>query len=184
VRSLSRSLNRALLGHNSRAILDPPVTTPSSIRAGCWRALAILLVCLVGFACCGQALAATCAPAKTGGSAPTDWPSFCWFDFSTYSDTLARSAGGQSFSFTLNDGSILRFNLTVSSTAATALNAVAAPAWTGAAVGNTAFLGIPGSPILCTATNASTVNVTFSGITLTPPAGNGRSDLQFRGGGR
>ncbi len=45
-----------------------------------------------------------------------------------------------------------------------------APSWTGAAVGNTAFLGIPGKPILYTA-NAGNVTISFSSILLTPPPG-------------
>ena len=129
---------------------------------------ALSLLSLVAFG--GHAWGATCAPAASGGSAPADWPSYCWFDFSSYSDTIARSAAGQSFTFTLNDGSTLHFTVNVSSTNTTALTAVTAPAWSGAAVGNTAFLGIPGKPILYTSASG-TATVTFSGITLTPPAG-------------
>lgn len=113
------------------------------------------LLSLVAFG--GHAWGATCAPAASGGSAPADWPSYCWFDFSSYSDTIARSAAGQSFTFTLNDGSTLHFTVNVSSTNTTALTAVTAPAWSGAAVGNTAFLGIPGKPILYTSDRKSVV---------------------------
>lgn len=118
-----------------------------------------------------SARAAGCAPATSAGTAPADWATYCWLDFSTYNDALARSAGGQAFNYTLPDGSTLSFTATVTSTAGTALTPVAAPSWTGAAVGNTAFLGIPGKPILYTATNGSTVTVTFSGVVLTPPPG-------------
>jgi len=46
------------------------------------------------------------APRQTSaGTAPADWATYCWLDFSTYNDTLARSAGGQPFTFTLADGS-------------------------------------------------------------------------------
>ena len=86
---------------------------------------------------CGQALAASCAPAASAGTAPADWATYCWLDFSTYNDTLARSAGGQSFIYALPDGSTLTFTATVTSPAAIALNAVTAPSWSGAAVGNT-----------------------------------------------
>jgi uncharacterized repeat protein (TIGR01451 family) len=123
---------------------------------------------LLGLA--GNATAATCAAATSAGTAPADWATYCWLDFSTYNDALARG-GGQQFTYALPDGSTLSFTATVTSTAGTALKAVAAPSWTGAAVGNTAFLGIPGRPILYTATNGSTVSVQFSAITLTPPAG-------------
>jgi len=118
------------------------------------------------------ALAAVCAPATSGGTAPSSWPTYCWLDFSTYNDTTARSASGQNFSITLTDGSVLSYTVKVSSTSsATAITAVAAPAWSGAAVGNTAFLGIPNKPIIYTATNATTVTFTISNIVLTPPSG-------------
>jgi uncharacterized repeat protein (TIGR01451 family) len=144
------------------------------------RALVYFFIAATGLAWAGRAEASTCAPATRGGSAPTDWPSFCWLDFSGYNDALARSPTGQNFTFTLNDGSTLSFVAKVTSSAATALKAVTAPAWTGAAVGNTAFLGIPGNPILYTATDGSTVTVTFSGITLAPPAGiSGGSTYSF-----
>ncbi len=138
-------------------------------------ALSLLSVAALG----GHAWSATCAPATSGGSAPADWPSYCWFDFSSYSDATARSAAGQSFTFTLNDGSTLSFTVNVSSSNTTALTAVTAPAWSGAAVGNTAFLGIPGKPILYTAASG-TATVKFSGITLTRPAGvSGGSTYSF-----
>ncbi len=116
------------------------------------------------------ARAATCSPASSAGTAPADWGTYCWLDFSTYSDALARAAGGQPFTFNLPDGSTLSLTASVTSTNPTALKAVTAPAWSGAAVGNTAFLGIPGRPILYTAASG-TVTIQFSSITLTPPPG-------------
>ena len=124
-------------------------------------------VLLSGFA--APVHAASCAPAASAGTAPADWGTYCWLDFSTYSDALARG-GGQPFTFTLPDGSTLSFVATVTAASTSTLKAVAAPSWTGAAVGNTAFLGIPGKPILYTA-NAGNVTITFSSITLTPPPG-------------
>lgn len=131
------------------------------------------------FCCCvawlilaaAPAAAATCGAATSQGTAPSGWQTYCWLDFSTYNDVTARSGAGQSFNFTLTDGSTLTFNLKASSTAATAVNAIAAPSWSGAAVGNTAFLGIPGKPVLYTTTDGSTVTLTISAITITPPAG-------------
>jgi uncharacterized repeat protein (TIGR01451 family) len=114
--------------------------------------------------------AQSCAPATTQGTAPAGWETYCWLDFSSYNDATARSAGGQNFSFALNDGSTLSFNLRVTTTTSTAFNAVTAPSWTGAAVGNTAFLGIPGRPILYT-TSAGAKSIIFSGISITPPPG-------------
>lgn len=117
------------------------------------------------------AFAAVCAPATSQGTAPSTWQTYCWLDFSTYNDTTARSALGQNFSYTLSDGAILTFNLKATSTAATAAAAIAAPSWTGAAVGNSAFLGIPNSPILYMANSGSTVTFTISSILVTPPPG-------------
>lgn len=123
------------------------------------------------FCAAGPAMAATCGAATSQGTAPSGWQTYCWLDFSTYNDVTARSGSGQNFSFTLTDGSTLTFNLKAASTAATAVNAIVAPSWSGAAVGNTAFLGIPGQPVLYTTTDGSTVTLTISAITITPPAG-------------
>ena len=79
--------------------------------------------------------------------------------------------GGQNFSITLSDASILAFTLSGNSPNNGAITAVAAPAWSGAAVGNSAFLGIPNKPILYTANNGTTVNLTLSNIKVTPPNG-------------
>ncbi|MBV9697143.1 MAG: DUF11 domain-containing protein, partial [Gammaproteobacteria bacterium] len=143
---------------------------PRARLRGAWHALALLALGLAGLGAGVPALAASCAPATSAGTAPADWATYCWLDFSSYNDALARGAG-QPFTFNLPDGSTLNFVATVTSSAAPALRAVPAPAWVGAAVGNTAFLGIPGQPILYTARGPSTVTVTFSAISLTPPAG-------------
>jgi uncharacterized repeat protein (TIGR01451 family) len=128
-----------------------------------------LLAALLLGGLAGNAQAATCAPAASAGTAPVDWATYCWLDFSSYNDALAR-AGGQTFVFNLPDGSTLSFLATVTAASTATLKGVAAPSWTGAAVGNTAFLGIPGKPILYTA-NAGTATITFSSISLTPPPG-------------
>lgn len=132
------------------------------------RAIAVLFM-LFGM-CSAPAFAQSCAPATTQGTAPVGWETYCWLDFSTYNDATARSGPGQNFSFALSDGSTLSFNLRVTPTAATAFNSIAAPSWTGAAVGNTAFLGIPGRPVLYTA-SAGAKSITFSSILITPPPG-------------
>ena len=135
------------------------------------RPIGFAFGCALAIAFSGNAEAATCSTATSAGTAPADWATYCWLDFSAYNDATARSAGGQSFAFVLNDGSTLSLIATVTSAAGTALKSVAAPAWAGAAVGNTAFLGVPGKPILYTATNKSTVTIVFSSITLAPPPG-------------
>lgn len=135
------------------------------------RRWAWALLVLLAMAVATPAMAQTCGAATTQGSAPSGWQTYCWLDFTTYNDATARSASGQNFTFTLTDGSQLRFNLRAVSTALTAANAIAAPSWTGAAVGNSAFIGIPGRPVLYMANNGSTVTFTFNNITVTPPPG-------------
>ena len=75
---------------------------------------------------------------------------------------------GQNFSITLSDGSIFSFKLAATGTAN--LNAIAPPSWSGSAVGNTAFLGIPNKPILYTASGGTTT-LTMSNILITSPTG-------------
>lgn len=116
------------------------------------------------------AFAQSCAPATTQGTAPPGWETYCWLDFTTYNDTIARSVAGQNMTFTLTDGSVLSLNVKITPAGATAFNTITAPSWTGAAVGNTAFLGIPGRPIFYTA-SAGAKSITFSNILITPPPG-------------
>lgn len=109
------------------------------------------------------------AATAQGATGPANWQTYCWINFSTYNDTTARSAGGQNFNLTLQDGTILAFNLRV--TGGGTLSALASPSWTGAAIGNTAMTGIAGSPVLYQTVNGTTATATISNITLTPPAG-------------
>lgn len=114
------------------------------------------------------ARAANCYSATSQGSTgPADYSSYCWIDFSTYNDTAARSAAGQGYSLALQDGSTLSFTMKVSGSA---FAPVTSPSWPGAAVGNTAFLGIGGQPILYQSASGTT-SVTLSAIMITPPAG-------------
>lgn len=118
------------------------------------------------------AAANQCYAATGQGTAPAGYQSYCWLDFTGYSDAAAQTAAGQTFSFTLADGSSLTLALHVSTTGASpALTSVAVPSWSGAAFGNVAFLGISGKPVLYQAKSGSKVNVTLSHIALTPPAG-------------
>ncbi len=130
------------------------------------------LFALAALICCAPALANTCSPATAQGTAPPEWQTYCWLDFTGYNDATAKSAAGQPFSFTLTDGSILTLTVRASSPNATAFAAVTAPSWTGAAVGNSAFIGIPGRPIIYTAASGSST-VTISSISITAPAGAG-----------
>ncbi|WP_420383962.1 CshA/CshB family fibrillar adhesin-related protein [Novosphingobium sp.] len=114
------------------------------------------------------AFAANCYPPTSQGSTgPNDWQSYCWVDFSTYNNTTAMSASGQNFSLTLQDGTVMQFNLKVTGVS---LNPVSSPSWTGAAIGNTAMLGIGGLPVLY-ATGGGNTTATISALTLTPPSG-------------
>jgi uncharacterized repeat protein (TIGR01451 family) len=131
--------------------------------------LVYVLVMLIGMAAT-PAFAQSCSSATTQGTAPAGWETYCWLDFATYNDATARSGAGQNMSFTLTDGSILSLNVKVTPTTATSFNAIVAPSWSGAAVGNTAFLGIPGKPVLYTAA-AGAKSITFSSILITPPPG-------------
>lgn len=125
--------------------------------------LLLLLTALMA----SPAQAQGCAPAAAQGTGPASWQTYCWINFATYNDATARSSGGQNFSITLSDGAVLSFNLRISGSA---IAAAAAPSWTGSAVGNSAFLGIPGRPILYQQAAGATT-ATISGITITPPPG-------------
>ena len=131
--------------------------------------LALVAIAFFSFAFASVALAATCAPATSQGTAPPSWQTYCWIDMTSYNNATVFGAG-QTFSITLSDGSILSFLLTGNSSNAGIIVAKPAPAWSGAAVGNTAFLGIPGNPILYS-TAGGTINLTMSNIIVTPPNG-------------
>jgi len=132
--------------------------------------VATLLVVLGWLFFAPAAMAAACSIATSQGSTgPSGWQTYCWIDFSTYNDTTARSGSGQNMSLTLQDGTVMSFNLKV--TSGSALDSVSAPSWTGAAIGNTAFLGIAGQPVLYQTGDGSTATVTMSNIKLTPPPG-------------
>lgn len=141
-----------------------------------FRKLAALLVAFAGAFLAGPAMAANCYYATAQGSTgPTDWQTYCWLDFSGYVDSAARSAAGQNFTYNLPDGTVMSFNLKASGSAFTS---AVSPAWGGAAVGNTAFTGIAGRPILYQ-TVGGTTTVTISAIALTPPASGAVSNFMF-----
>jgi Surface adhesin CshA non-repetitive domain 2 len=140
---------------------------PRSVLKSPFRTLARLLATLAMFWAM-PSLAAVCNPAATQGTAPAGWQTYCWLDMASYNDATARTATGQNFSFTLSDGSTMTFNLKTSGTPA--IVSKTAPSWSGAAVGNTAFLGIAGSPILYQQAGG-TNTITISSILITPPPG-------------
>jgi len=140
------------------------------------RALAVLAM-LCALAWSPAASAQDCAQAGAQGTAPASWQTYCWLNMASYNDSTARSASGQNMAFTLPDGSVLRFNARVTGTNP-AYNAVGAPSWSGSAVGNSAFLNIPGSPVLYSS-QAGTSTIAITGITVTPPAGGGVTVYSF-----
>ncbi len=137
-----------------------------------WRqllSLGFLLAAALG------ARANTCAPAAIRGTAPSDFQSYCWLDFTGYSDPLAQGAG-QPFSYSLPDGSTLNLTVQVSTNKTNpALAAHVVPSWTGSAIGHSGFDNIPGEPVLYETVAGSTVNITLSNISVTPPPGSGLS---------
>jgi uncharacterized repeat protein (TIGR01451 family) len=143
-----------------------------------WRRMLGVLAFFLAATWGSGAQAQDCGQAAVQGTAPDSWQTYCWLNLAGYDDTAARSDAGQNLSFALPDGSILRFNLRVTGGSGRAYNAAAAPSWSGAAVGNIAFIGIPGRPVLYTA-SAGTRTVTLSGITVIPPAGTTASIYSF-----
>jgi uncharacterized repeat protein (TIGR01451 family) len=135
----------------------------------CARLLAVFALMVLA-ATATPASAQNCSAATTQGTAPPAWQTYCWINMASYSDVTAQTTAGQNFSITLSDGSVLTFNVQVSGGTGTRFNAIAAPSWTGAAVGNTAFLGIPGQPILYTA-SSGVKTITVRNIAVTPPPG-------------
>lgn len=140
------------------------------------KLFAALAAMFAALCAASPAMAANCYYATAQGSTgPADWQTYCWLDFTGYSETTARSASGQNFSFTLSDGTVMSFNLKVSGAAMTAATS---PSWSGSAVGNTAFLGIAGRPIMYQ-TAAGTTTIAISSIALTPPAAGTISAYMF-----
>lgn len=129
----------------------------------------LMLLATGWFAPGAFATTGTCGPATSqGANGPADYSTYCWIDFTNYNNATATSAGGQAFTITLPGGSTLSFTLTVSGGA---LAGVATPTWTGAALGHSAFIGIPGNAALYQTTNGTTTNVTLSNIVLTVGSG-------------
>jgi len=146
--------------------------TGSSLR----RLMAMLLM-ICGMMWSAGAQAQNCAPAGNQGTAPASWQTYCWLNLANYNDATARSASGQNLSFTLPDGSTLTFNARVTGTNP-AYVADDAPSWVGAAVGNSAFLNIPGRPVLYSA-QSGTSTIAITNIAVTPPAGGGVTVYSF-----
>lgn len=151
-------------------------TGMSGLRIAIRRLLTLMLL-MCGMMWSAGAQAQDCAQAASQGSAPATWQTYCWLNLTNYNDTTARGASGQNLSFVLPDGSTLTFNARVTGTNP-AYNAVTSPSWTGSAVGNSAFIGIPGRPVLYSA-QAGTSSIAITNIAITPPAGGGVTVYSF-----
>lgn len=127
----------------------------------------VLLAALALYAT--PSLAAVCYPATSQGIyGPADWESYCWIDFTTFSDATARSASGQNMSVTLQDGTTMTFNVKVSGATITP---AAVPIWSGSEIGTNGFVGVGGQPALYRSASNATSVITISSIALTPPSG-------------
>ncbi len=141
------------------------------------RRAAALVLMMAALLWGGAAQAQSCAQATSQGTAPASWQTYCWLNMANYNDATARSASGQNLSFTLPDGSTLTFNARVTGTNP-AYFASTSPSWSGAAVGNSAFIGIPGRPVLY-ASQSGTSTIAITNISITPPAGGGVTVYSF-----
>lgn len=139
-----------------------------------FAALALgLLLALAPAAGVRAQTSSSCAPAAQKGTAPDDFRDYCWLSFDNYNDTQARN-GGQDYRFALPDGTVITLRLevdTFSGSSGTRVVTVPVPSWSGSAFGNTAFMGIPGTPVLYNAQNATSVRVRLRNIQVTPPTG-------------
>lgn len=164
------ALLRALVSRTASA--GAPIHATHSLwRHSRARVIGMLLILLAGgwFAPGAFAATGTCgAAASQGANGPADYSTYCWIDFSGYNNTTASSAGGQAFTITLTGGSTLSFTINVSGPA---LTATTVPTWTGAALGQSAFITIPGKPALYQTTGAGTTTVTLSNLVLTVGSG-------------
>lgn len=134
-----------------------------------------LLLALGGAGTAQAQTASTCGPAATKGTAPDDYRDYCWLNFAGYSDSQARTTAGQDFVFNLPDGTRITLNLRVTDANGSgngqSLRSVAVPSWSGAAFGNSGFIGIPGRPVLYNNANGTTSRVNLRNIQVTPPTG-------------
>ena len=131
--------------------------------------LSAALLAAAWFTPAASAATGTCgAAASQGINGPADYATYCWIDFSGYNNTTASSAGGQAFTITLTGGSTLSFTLKVTGPA---LTSTTVPTWTGAAMGQAAFITIPGKPALYQTAGAGTTTVTLSNLVLTVGSG-------------
>jgi uncharacterized repeat protein (TIGR01451 family) len=139
------------------------------------RWLAVLGLLLIGLPTTGLAqTTTTCAIThQKGVDGPVDYGAYCWIDFSNYNPSQATSAAGQPYKVNLPGGAYLTLTLKVTGSN---LTPVTVPSWSGAAFGNSAFLDIPGQPVLYQGTDGTNSTVSLSNVQLHV---NGSPDVPF-----
>jgi uncharacterized repeat protein (TIGR01451 family) len=145
------------------------------LDATCWRGgrvravIGLLALLAAVWSAPASAVTSTCGPAASQGvNGPADFATYCWIDFTGYVDATAQTTGGQAFTITLTGGSTLSFTLKVTGPS---LAGTTVPTWTGAALGQSAFITIPGKPSLYQTAGAGTTTVTLSNLVLTVGSG-------------
>lgn len=106
-----------------------------------------------------------CGYANTSANNGENAGTICWFDFSSYDDTAARSTDGQPMTVTLDGGYTATFtvrNLDVSGLANPGAQARATPLEDRFAFGTDAYRGVPGLP----AVYSNPANPTLQGLTI------------------
>jgi hypothetical protein len=110
--------------------------------------------------------------ATTGVNKNSTW----WLNWECYDDSVAKTSGGQPFSFTLPDGSTL--STTVKRTGTEGVVATSSPSWGGSAVGNGQYNSTAGKTIFYSADHATSTlswQIELSGITVKDKGGNSRN---------
>ena len=126
-----------------------------------------------------SAAPAVCTKASADGSyatSGTNKNSIWWLNFECYDETIASTATGQPFTFTLPDGSTMTLN--VKKTGANPLKTITSPSWGLAAFGNSGqYGGVTGKPIFYNSASTSSQDwkETLTSITVTDKLGNVRS---------
>jgi len=117
--------------------------------------------------------------ATTGTFAQSLW----WLDFTGYDNTVAGTAGGQAFSFTLPNGAGT-LTTAVKRSGTTTMTAVASPAWTGGgAFGHGAYNGITGAPSFYWLSQTGVGTATLSSLVMKDASGNNRTFSMFAADG-
>lgn len=109
------------------------------------------------------AAAAQADPKGCGyGTGGPDAATICWFDFAGYDQATAASTAGQNRTVSLPGGYTMTFNLFVTLSASSSTDVRAVPAYAPSLIGNSAYVGIPGTPVLRAAGSQAGAATTFA----------------------